>query len=623
MKTQIISHQQGSNEWHLHRSAHFNASDIAAVMGLSSYKTRSHILKEKATGLVSDVDANTQKRFDKGHEFEASARPWAEEIIGSDLYPLVLAAEVEGLPLSASLDGLTMEQDVSFEHKTGRADLLASLEAAVIPDEYHPQLEQGLLLSGAKKCLFMASSGDKKSMRFAWYLPDLELREKIIAAWKQFAIDLAAYTPVEAAPVAVATPTLGLPAVSIQVNGSIALIDNLDVFGAALTAYIAGMNLKPETDQHFADLEGAVKTFKKAEDALEAAENGALAQTASIDTMRRTVAQYKDLARVNRLLADKLVKTEKENRRIAIVIKARAAFDAHITGLNTSLGKPYMPAITADFAGVVKGLKTITSIQNAVDTELARVKIEANSAADKIRINLGTLRELAASHAFLFADTAQIVLKAPDDFTALVKTRIAEHQAAELAKEEATRERIRVEEQAKAEAAVREAERVKSEEVERLAREIEAKAKANATLAATAATAAALTDARLTGMGITKMTAVLGDADSAPVMLVEHVPAANVVSMARRAPVAPSTPPTLKLGEIGQRLGFSLTGDFLKSLGFEPAARDKSALLFHEADFENICDSLTYHINDVKQKINREPHEKDSHTAKAEGVISF
>jgi hypothetical protein len=397
--------------------------------------------------------------------------------------------------------------------------------------------------------------------------------EQLIAAWAQFDKDLATYTPVEAAPVAVATPTLGLPAVSIQVNGSIALIDNLDVFGAALTAYIAGMNLKPETDQHFADLEGAVKTFKKAEDALEAAENGALAQTASIDTMRRTVAQYKDLARVNRLLADKLVKTEKENRRIAIVIKARAAFDAHITGLNTSLGKPYMPAITADFAGVVKGLKTITSIQNAVDTELARVKIEANSAADKIRINLGTLRELAASHAFLFADTAQIVLKAPDDFTALVKTRIAEHQAAELAKEEATRERIRAEEQAKAEAAVREAERVKAEEVAKLAREDEAKLVRDAATPAPVIVPAAVT------------------------------PAPNVVPITRAAPApqaAPVTPPTLKLGEIGQRLGFSLTGDFLRSLGFEPAARDKSASLFHETDFSLICMRLVAHIQHVQ-----------------------
>lgn len=81
-------------------------------------------------------------------------------------------------------------------------------------------------------------------------------------------------------------------------------------------------------------------------------------------------------------------------------------------------------------------------------------------------------------------------------------------------------------------------------------------------------------------------------------------PDANVVAMVRPAPaapaVAPLTPPTLKLGQISERLGFSLTGDFLKNLGFEPAARDKSALLFHEAQFPLICMRLVAHIQAVQ-----------------------
>jgi hypothetical protein len=32
---------------------------------------------EITTGIVPEVDAETQRRFDKGHEFEATARPWA------------------------------------------------------------------------------------------------------------------------------------------------------------------------------------------------------------------------------------------------------------------------------------------------------------------------------------------------------------------------------------------------------------------------------------------------------------------------------------------------------------------------------------------------------------------
>ena len=572
MKTHSLI--QGSDLWHSHRSNFFNASDAAAMMGCSPYETRTQLLHRLKTGITPEVDAATQRRFDDGHRFEALARPLAEAIIGEDLYPVTGTSS----KYSASFDGLSMDELTAFEHKSMNADLRVVFDdietvapeyrddapAKLLPLQYRVQMEQQCLVSGAERVLFMASKWDGDTLvdeRHCFYLPDGFLRKQIVDGWAQLEKDLAAYTPVEAAPVATATPTLGLPAVSIQVNGSIALIDNLDVFGAALTAYIAGLNLKPETDQHFADLEGAVKAFKKAEDALEAAENGALAQTASIDTMRRTVAQYKELARVNRLMADKLVKSEKDNRRIAIVTQARAAFDTHVAGLNTSMGKPYMPTIAADFGGVVKGLKTITSIQNAVDTELARVKIEANATADRIRLNLGTLRELAANHAFLFADTGTIVLKATDDLTALVKTRISEHQAAEAAKEAATRERIRAEEQVKAEAAVREAERVKAEEVARLALEAEAAERLRVAKA--------------------------------------QEPAANVVPITRAAPApqaAPATPPTLKLGEIGARLGFTLTGEFMKTLGFEPAARDKAALLFNESDFSLICMRLVAHI---------------------------
>lgn len=431
------------------------------MMGCSAYKTRTRLLHEMRTGIVPEVDAATQRRFDDGHRFEALARPLAEEIIGEELYPVTGS---EG-KLSASFDGLTMMEDVDWEHKvlndTLRACLPKGAACRIGKDEfplmYRVQMEQQLMISGAEKCLFSATNWDADDQlldeRLGWYYPDLELRAAIIAGWEQFEIDLAAYVPTEVVQAAVAAPTLGLPAVTIQVNGSIALIDNLGVFGDALTAYIAKINTKPETDQDFADLDGAAKTMKRAEEQLEAAESNALAQTASIDTMRRTVAQYKELAHQSRLLFEKLFKTEKDNRKLAIVTKAKMAFDAHMMALNTRLGKSYMPVVAADFANTTKGLKTITSMQNAIDTEMARAKIEANAIADKIQTNLATLVELGTDYKHLFFDTAQIVQKAPDDLTALVKSRIADFKASEEKRLEAEREKIRAEEVAKLEAA--------------------------------------------------------------------------------------------------------------------------------------------------------------------------
>lgn len=61
----------------------------------------------------------------------------------------------------------------------------------------------------------------------------------------------------------------------------------------------------------------------------------------------------------------------------------------------------------------------------------------------------------------------------------------------------------------------------------------------------------------------------------------------------------PVTPPELKLGQISARLGFTLTATFLSDLGFEPAATDKAAKLYHESSFPLICKALVQHINDV------------------------
>ncbi len=288
MKTTIIKHHQGSDAWHQHRASHLNASDCSAAMGLSSYKTRSQLLHEKATGITPEIDLQTQKRFDRGHEFEALARPWAEEIIGAELYPVVLAGEHEGLKLSASLDGLTMLEDVLFEHKTLNADLSESLDVGEIPAQYHPQLEMGLMMSGAERCLFMASSGVKDELRYAWYEPDYALRAKIIAAWHQFASDLATYTPAEVVATPVANAVAALPAVSVQVSGAIAIRDNMPAFEVALRDFIDHRLITdPKTDQDFADLDLQIKALKNAEVALDAAEAQMLAQVESVDAAKR------------------------------------------------------------------------------------------------------------------------------------------------------------------------------------------------------------------------------------------------------------------------------------------------------------------------------------------------
>lgn len=562
----------GSAEWLQLRTGYRTASEAPAMMGASKYQTRTALLYQKKTGVSPDVDGYTQGLFDRGHKTEAEARAIVETMIDDDLYPVTCTDDAGYL--LASLDGRTYSGSILFEHKLWSEDLAAQVRAKELTPHYYWQMEQQLLVTGAEMVIFVCSDGTEDNFVQMEYRAVPGRSEQLMAGWEQFDADLAAYVPAEAVAPVVAAPQLGLPAVSITVNGSIALVDNLDKFGLALKAYVEGINKKPETDQDFADLESSVKTLKSAEEALDAAESGALAQTDSIDTMRKTVALYRETARSNRLLIEKLVKAEKEARRMAIISEAVAELHTHIRKCNDRIGKPYMPAIPGDFAGVVKGLKSLDSMKDKVSTELARCKIAANEAADRIQANLET--KGLHGYSFLFADIATLCLKPAEDFQNTVTARITTHEAQEAARLESEREKIRAEEQAKAqreaaaEAILAEAARVAAEQM-------------------ASTTALAATDQLITGTCVTKTT-VSGDQ-----IVTQHVPVANVIPMTRPA----STPPTLKLGDIADRLGFNLTANFLQSLGFT-ATTDRNAKLYQEADFPLICAALVNHIQHVQ-----------------------
>lgn len=589
MKT--LSLVQGSPEWHAHRATHFNASDAPAMMGCSPYKTRTELLHELHTGIAQAVDAATQRRFDEGHRIEALARPLAEKIIGEDLYPVV-GSDGE---LSASFDGLTMAEDTAFEHKTLNDEIRAALphqgrdshlhnDATKLGKVYRVQMEQQLMVSKAEENLFSATKWEGDNLveeRHAWYRSDPALRAEILAGWNQFALDLATYVPPEVIVPAVAAPQMGLPAVMITVEGSIALVDNLPEIGEKLNAYLDRINKKPETDQDFATLEATVKTLKAFEEALTASEDNALAQVGSVDAMRKTVALYRDLASSNRILIGKLVDAEKANRKTKIVSDALSALHAHMKGLQERT-RNYMPQVSSQFQDVIKGLKSLDSMKDKVAGELARCKIEANAIADKISFNLALLDD-NTEFGFLFPDAAQVVLKAADDFTALVNSRIAAHKAEAARKEESTRARIQAEEQAKAETAARD--KIAAEQA---AARLEAKKALDASEAMRVAnqrsdepqkpvTSAHQDDSQVVNAEITGVV----------------VPGPRII-----IPLKPSTPPTMSLGEISTRLGFNVSSVFLASLGFE-ATTVKAAKLFHAEDFPAIGRAIIEHIESV------------------------
>lgn len=583
----IVQLVQGTAEWHAHRAKHFNASEASAMLGLSPYQSRSDLLKAKATGITPEVDGAKQRLFDAGHAAEAAARPIAQEVIGQELFPITATREVNGLPLSASYDGATMGDDIVWEHKLMNATLASSLSRGVIPEQYHPQLEQQLLVIGAEKALFMATSSDKTAMECVWYTSNPEMRQRLIAGWAQFKIDLESYVPAPIKIQPTAKVVSSLPVVfDMRVQGTLVSC-NLEQYKPAALAYIGAINTELNSDEDFVNADADAKFCRDSADKLELAIEQALGQMGDINQALNTVREIAAAFDAKGLALEKLVKAEKENRRTAIVGDAAAELVTHVRKLNERIGKPFMPQIASDFSGVVKGLKSLDSMKDEVATELARCKIEANATADRIQANLAVLQK-RQELAFLFADVAQIVLKQLDDFQNTVTARIAAHEAAEAAKEEATRERIRLEEQAKAEQAAR----------EKLAAE---QAAAAAELAAAKASE---------GADLSPAAQALNEAEGAARFAKTHPAAAAIThaQMVQQMPasvkqaMAPDSEPTLKLGDISTRLGFNVTADFLHLLGFDPAKTDRASKLFHESEFPQICQALIAHIAEVSEQ---------------------
>ncbi len=425
---------QGSAEWHALRGKHFTASEAPAMMGASKYQTRTDLLMLKKTGIAPEVTQSQQYIFDKGHATEAMARPLVEGMIGEELYPVVGTSG----NLLASMDGATMLGETLFEHKLWNESVVAQVKAGELTPHYYWQLEQQLLVSGAERVIFVCSDGTAENFVHMEYRPVAGRAAQLIEGWKQFEADLANFKMADAPSIVVGKAPDELPALRIELTGMVTA-SNLKVFEDSALAVIDSVKTTLSTDQDFADAKKAVKWCGDVEEAVSVAKKQALSQTQSIDELFSSLDRISAHARETRLKVDKLVKAQELLVKTNIKQKAELALAAHIAAINKTLGKVTLPHVVSDFAGAMKNKRTIASLQDAVDTELARAKIDASQAADSIRLNLTSLAELAVDHAFLFSDVQQLVTKANDDLVTLIKFRISEHQKAEQQKADAKR----------------------------------------------------------------------------------------------------------------------------------------------------------------------------------------
>lgn len=456
---------QGSSQWHAHRAKYLNASETPAMLGESKYKTRDQLLHEMATGLTKEVDAGTQRAFDNGHKFEALARPIAENIVGEDLYPVVGTDGIYG----ASFDGITMGEDIIFEHKTLNDDLRKVMfkvdgeRFADLPLMYRAQMEHQLMVSGASKCLFMASKWNGEVLeeeRHCWYEPDLELRQRIIEGWKQFKTDLDAYVPPVQVEKVEAETVQALPVPSVVVRGEVT-VSNLNEITPLFDNYLAEVKTELSNDQDFADAEANAKNCRETAKRIQALRANIIAQMVDVNTVDSTLANYEDAFNKVGLRLEKAVKEQKESLKTTAIMKANVSYADFVTELNKDI--PVLLAqklVRPDFATAIKGVKTIETMHSRINDALAKGKTEATTLANDVKAKLAYINEatkgyehLINVHQLAFTDLDYIKLHIQSVKDAEDK-RKSDHEAAIKAKAEAdARAKLEGEAKAKLEAA--------------------------------------------------------------------------------------------------------------------------------------------------------------------------
>lgn len=424
LKLEIHNIHQGTDSWHQFRSTHYGASETAAMLGISPYMTRTELLHLKATGESKEHSEFTKAIFNKGHNAEEFARQLLEAR-GLDFYPVTCSFG----KMSASCDGLTFDNSLAFEHKMYSDELAEKVKTGLVPDYYLAQCQQILMITNADKLLFVCSDGTTSKWKETEVYPDCIWFDRINAGWLQFERDLANYEQRILSEKPEAAAIMQLPTLSIQIKGEVTL-SNLPQFKEAAEIFIANINTDLKNDNDFANAEATVKFCDDTEKKLESAKAAAIGQTASIDELMKTIDFIKESIRAKRLTLEKLVKTQKESIKKEIIDTGIDICGRHARDLASKLMQiDFMQMSTNHFSrlsfeSVCKNKRTLSSLHNAVDTEVAAIKIKLDDLARIVRKNLTNLPEDLS----LFRDLQSIITKPEDDFKLLVESRMAEQK---------------------------------------------------------------------------------------------------------------------------------------------------------------------------------------------------
>lgn len=451
----ILNLKPNTPEWLEERLNHFTASEAPAMMNQSKFMSRNQLLDLKKGWQSNPNSSFKEQLFQDGHDYEDAARRIIEIDILSELLPLIGSRNIQKMELLASFDGINIERKQQWEHKGYNETLAENVRNSRLEPHYYWQLEHQMLVSGFESCMFTVSDGTIDKMVSMHYKSVPERRLEIIAGWKQFESDLENHQLEAKQEATVPTVIKALPVIEWEINGTEISSNIANCLDIIIDRSRLEMDRVLETDQDFTDKDTLNKATKKARADLKDLVQKVQSKFVSYSEFAVVAKDIDIVLQKMQSHGERQVKEAKEAKKNNIIKIGRAKLVAKVMLINNEIEPILLPNLMdcdLDFSSAIKGKRTIESIQNAVDSVNAEFNIKADKAANKVKENLLTLRELAGDYKFLFSDTNQLVTKDNEDLIAVIKTRIADHEESEKEKAEELRKKIQLKEEAKAKA---------------------------------------------------------------------------------------------------------------------------------------------------------------------------
>lgn len=420
---------QGSQEWLDHRLKFDNGSELAMAMNLHPSASRNDLIRAKLSGNgleYSDFVKNVV--FPEGHRVEAIIRPIAEDLFEEDFYPKVFVYGRQ----SSSLDGINSSCKRMIEIKQFNAELFESVSNGTVPNYHMPQIQQGLMCSGAVDCIFIVANKDVDGFVYAIVERDEEFIETIPAIWIKFHEAAAEFTDIETVQFIAESESREnlLPVVTFQ-GGGIALQSNIkNWFAIRETKYEAVTKLVIDRE-NAAQFKAVADEFENGEGLIDEVLKRITTEATPVIDLIAELKGIKKYLAAGRIYCNKTVTDFRREIRQKACDDALITFNAYIDELDKKL-EFYGIELTIDcpdFMKVCSRTKNNDSLSSAIGAELDRVKIEADTLCNSLLSKLEIFEVMADGYMQLFEDLASIIYKAEDDFKLLVESRVSVHKA--------------------------------------------------------------------------------------------------------------------------------------------------------------------------------------------------